>query len=236
VELATGAPTGVEALLRWTDPVLGRVSPADFIPVAEEWELISVLGGWVLETACREIAAAHPTLGVSVNVSGHQLASSRFADEVAAALSGAGLTAARLTLELTETALVRDIRRARRVLGELRARGVHVAIDDFGAGYSSLAYLQQLPLDVLKLDKTYIDSLARSRGGPSVAVPRAMVALGHALGLRTVGEGVETAGQRDALQALGCDRGQGYYFARPMPAAELGGWLAAAAGASPTDG
>ncbi len=229
VELATGAPTGVEALLRWTDPVLGRVSPADFIPLAEELELISVLGRWVLETACREIGAAHPTLGVSVNVSGPQLGASSFADEVAAALSGAGMPAARLTLELTETALVRDVRRARRVLGELRARGVHVAIDDFGAGYSSLAYLQQLPLDVLKLDKSYVDNLARSRGGPSVAVPRAMVALGHALGLRTVGEGVETAGQRDALQALGCDRAQGYHFGRPMPVGELGPWLTAAA-------
>jgi EAL domain-containing protein (putative c-di-GMP-specific phosphodiesterase class I) len=163
---------------------------------------------------------------VAVNVSGHQLQEGGFADDVAAALAASGLPAGRLTIEVTETALVRDPRRARRVLGEVRAQGARVAIDDFGTGYSSLGYLQQLPLDVLKIDKRFVDGVARG-GGPSVAIPRAVVALGEALGLRTVGEGVETAAQRDALRALGCGYGQGYLFARPMALGDLAAWMAA---------
>ncbi|HZF68737.1 MAG TPA: EAL domain-containing protein, partial [Gemmatirosa sp.] len=239
VDLATGRPTGVEALLRWHHPTLGPVSPAAFIPLAEEIGVIAPIGGWVLRTACtalaglgaalREPGAAHAdSLGVAVNVSGHQLQATRFADDVAAALAAAGLAPERLTLEVTETALVRDPRRARRVLGELRATGVRIAIDDFGTGYSSLGYLQQLPLDVLKIDKRFVDGVARG-SGPSVAIPRAVVALGDALGLRTVGEGVETAAQRDALHALGCRAGQGYLFARPLPLPDLATWLDATA-------
>jgi diguanylate cyclase (GGDEF)-like protein len=237
VDLATGAPVGVEALLRWRDEVLGPVSPATFIPLAEEWGLIAPIGQWVLHTACAAIAGlgladggadggAGPALGVAVNVSGHQLQEGGFADDVAAALAASGLPAGRLTIEVTETALVRDPRRARRVLGEVRAQGARVAIDDFGTGYSSLGYLQQLPLDVLKIDKRFVDGVARG-GGPSVAIPRAVVALGEALGLRTVGEGVETAAQRDALRALGCGYGQGYLFARPMALGDLAAWMAA---------
>jgi diguanylate cyclase (GGDEF)-like protein len=244
VDLGTGAPVGVEALLRWRDGVLGAVSPATFIPLAEELGLIGSLGQWVLRAACTAIAGlgAAPRgheasaaagdvaeqLSVAVNVSGHQLQAGGFADDVAAALAAAGLPARRLTVEVTETALVRDPRRARRVLGELRTTGVRVAIDDFGTGYSSLGYLQQLPLDVLKIDKRFVDGVARG-SGPSVAIPRAVVALGGALGLRTVGEGVETAAQRDALHALGCDCGQGYLFARPLAAADLAAWLGARA-------
>jgi len=249
VDLTTGAPTGVEALLRWRDAVLGPVSPATFIPLAEELGLVAPIGEWVLRTACAAIAGIGPAvralnahapgpcasddtladrLTVAVNVSGHQLQAGNFADDVAAALAAADLAPARLTVEVTETALVRDPRRARRVLGEVRALGARVAIDDFGVGYSSLDYLQQLPLDVLKIDKRFVDGVARG-GGPGVAIPRAVVALGDALGLRTVGEGVETAAQRDALRALGCGYGQGYLFARPLALADLTAWLGARA-------
>jgi diguanylate cyclase (GGDEF)-like protein len=236
IDLRTGTPVGVEALLRWRDDVLGSVSPATFIPLAEELGLVAPLGQWVLHTACAAIAGlgaaagASPPLSVAVNASGHQLQASGFADDVAGALAAARLAPERLTIEVTETALVRDPRRARRVLGEVRALGARVALDDFGTGYSSLAYLQQLPLDVLKIDKRFVDGVARG-GGPSLAIPRAVVALGDALGLRTVGEGVETAAQRDALRALGCGYGQGYLFARPLALADLGTWLGAWAGA-----
>ena len=241
VDLATGAPTGVEALLRWVHPVLGPISPATFIPLAEELGLVAPLGHWMLRAACAAVAGIEPTapggdpLTVAVNVSGYQLQASSFADEVAEALAEGGLAPARLTVEVTETALVRDPRRARRVLGELRATGVRVAIDDFGTGYSSLGYLQQLPLDVLKIDKRFVDGLAGPLAslGPSVAIPRAIVALGEALGLRTVGEGVETAAQRDALRAVGCTYGQGYLFARPLPVEELAVWLATRTWAPP---
>jgi EAL domain-containing protein (putative c-di-GMP-specific phosphodiesterase class I) len=174
------------------------VSPAAFVPLAEELGLIGLIGAWVLGAACVAVAGleapgALAPLAVAVNVSGHQLQGGAFADEVAAALATSGLAPERLTVEVTETALVRDPRRARRVLGELRTTGVRVAIDDFGTGYSSLGYLQQLPLDVLKIDKRFVDGVARG-GGPSVAIPRAVIALAGALGLRTVGEGVETRG------------------------------------------
>jgi EAL domain-containing protein (putative c-di-GMP-specific phosphodiesterase class I) len=240
VDLTTGDAPSVEALLRWRHPTIGPVSPATFIPLAEELGLVSTLGQQVLGAACAAVArldegATAAGLVVAVNVSGHQLQRRDFADDVAAALRASGLPPARLTLEVTETALVRDPRRARRVLGEIRALGVRVAIDDFGTGYSSLAYLQQLPLDVLKIDKRFVDGVGLGRG-PALAIPRAIVALGRALGLRTVAEGIETAAQRDALHALGCTSGQGYLFARPLPLAELRAWLAARAeahGAAP---
>ena len=251
VDLATGEPGSVEALLRWHHQELGSVSPATFIPMAEELGLIAPIGRWVLRTACAAIAGLAPgpgapaaaaaplgpaggrraaALSVAVNVSGHQLQGGGFADDVVAILASTGLPPGRLTIEVTETALVRDPRRARRVLGELRARGVRVALDDFGTGYSSLEYLQQLPLDVLKLDKRFVDGIAASGLGPSVGIPRAVIALGGALGLRTVAEGVETAAQRDVLRALGCWSGQGYWFARPLPLADLMAWLDAERG------
>lgn len=230
VELATGVPAGAEALVRWRHGALGEVSPGTFIPLAEELGLIAPLGSWVLRTACAAMhglgRSIHEAAGlsVSVNVSGHQLAVGELADEIAAALAGSGLPPTRLTVELTETALVRDPRRARRVLGELRVRGVRVALDDFGAGYASLGYLHELPIDLIKIDRSFVARMGGGRG-PSAAIPRAMVALGQALGLRTVGEGVETAEQRDALAAIGCTYGQGYLFSRPLALPELVAWL-----------
>jgi EAL domain-containing protein (putative c-di-GMP-specific phosphodiesterase class I) len=157
---------------------------------------------------------------VAVNVSGRQLQDDAFPGDVAAALAASGLAPERLVLEVTETSLVRDPRHARRVLGELRALGVRTALDDFGTGFSSLAYLQELPLDVLKIDQKFVRDAGHGPG-PGVAFARAIVSLGAALGLHTVAEGIETPGQRDALAGMGCDLGQGYLFARPLDLAAL---------------
>ncbi|GJG86338.1 hypothetical protein tb265_15190 [Gemmatimonadetes bacterium T265] len=235
VELAGGGVVGVEALFRWRHPERGPVSPADSIPMAEESGLIVPLGSWVLREACRQLAAwraqraaAAGAVKMSVNVSGRQLEDPAFADEVAAVLAEFGLPAHRLTLEVTETAVMRDTARSVAALHALKALGVGVALDDFGTGYSSLSYLQQFPIDVLKIDKRFVDGVAS--GGEDAALARTIVALGQTLGLRTVAEGVETAEQRDALAGFGCLLGQGYLFARPLPADEAGRLLARPAG------
>jgi diguanylate cyclase (GGDEF)-like protein len=240
VDLRTGAPTSVEALLRWRHPALGVVSPATFIPLAEELGLIGVIGAWVLGAACVAVAGleapgALAPLAVAVNVSGHQLQGGAFADEVAAALATSGLAPERLTVEVTETALVRDPRRARRVLGELRTTGVRVAIDDFGTGYSSLGYLQQLPLDVLKIDKRFVDGVARG-GGPSVAIPRAVIALAGALGLRTVARASRPrrSATRSRRSAAGTARATCSRARSPSP--DLAAWLGARTPAAPARG
>ncbi len=246
VEIAGGAVVGLEALFRWRHPERGPVSPAECIPVAEESGLIVPLGSWVLREACRQLAswrarpvrasragdaaAGDAAVRVAVNVSGRQLEDPGFVDEVAAVLAEFGLPADHLTLEVTETAVMRDTARTVAALHALKALGVRVALDDFGTGYSSLSYLQQFPIDVLKIDKRFVDGVAR--GGGEAALARTVVALGQTLGLRTVAEGVETAEQRDALVGLGCALGQGYLFARPLPADEAGRLLAAAAGAA----
>ena len=235
VELDGGAAASVEALLRWHSPRRGLVSPADFIPLAEESGLILPLGRWVLAEACAQLARWERALGpaaapcVAVNVSGRQLDEPDIVRHVAAALAATGATPARLTLEITETALARDPDAVRDVLLALKALGVRLAVDDFGTGYSSLAYLQQFPVDVLKIDKRFIDGVAL--GGSDAALARTIIALGQTLGLRTVAEGVERAEQRDELAALGCASAQGYLFARPLPPVELDGWLAAHAAA-----
>ncbi len=234
VDLATGAVTGAEALLRWRHPARGAVSPAQFIPLAEESGLIVELGRWVLEEACRAAAAwppgaDGPAPGVAVNVSGRQLLRADFPAHVAAALAASGLAPGRLTLEITETVLMRDTEAGLTVLRTLKALGVRLAIDDFGTGYSSLRYLQQFPVDVLKIDKSFVDGVARP--GHDAALARTIVALGRTLGLRTVAEGVEHETQRERLAAMGCESGQGYLFARPADDAALRALLAARTGA-----
>ena len=227
VDLASRRGTAVEALLRWRHPRFGDVPPATFIPIAEETGLILSLGRWVLHEACRqtrawqlaELAAGSPDaeeISVSVNVSGRQLDAESLLDDVQAALDGSGLRAECLTLEITESAIMRDAERAVRRLGALRALGVRLAIDDFGTGYSSLSYLRQFPIDVLKIDKSFVDHVAQ-RSQDSLLV-RTIVALGESLGLRLVAEGIERAEQSEALRALGCTVGQGYHFGRPVPA------------------
>ena len=227
VDLASRRGTAVEALLRWRHPRFGDVPPATFIPIAEETGLILSLGRWVLHEACRqtrawqlaELAAGSPDaeeISVSVNVSGRQLDAESLLDDVQAALDGSGLRAECLTLEITESAIMRDAERAVRRLGALRTLGVRLAIDDFGTGYSSLSYLRQFPIDVLKIDKSFVDHVAQ-RSQDSLLV-RTIVALGESLGLRLVAEGIERAEQSEALRALGCTVGQGYHFGRPVPA------------------
>jgi diguanylate cyclase (GGDEF)-like protein/PAS domain S-box-containing protein len=223
VDLATGELSGVEALVRWEHPEHGLVPPAEFIPLAEETGLIRPIGRWVLEEACRQGAAwtaggapGATTMSVAVNVSGRQLQQPAFVDEVRAALEDSGFPAARLVLELTESTVIHQPEVARQQLGLLKALGVRLAIDDFGTGYSALSYLRQFPIDLLKIDKSFVDEIAA--GGQPAALAGAIVGLGDALNLRTVAEGVESAEQAAALERLGCALAQGYHFSRPVGA------------------
>ena len=238
IDLASGTLSGVEALVRWQHPTRGRVSPAEFIPLAEETGLIIPLGRWVLEEACRQGAAwaaradgaEGAAFSISVNVSGRQLGRPEFVGEVEAALEASGLDPARLTLELTESTIITHPEIARTRLIDLKVLGVRLAIDDFGTGYSALSYLRQFPIDVLKIDKSFVDPIAGA--GRPVALAAAIVALGDALGLRTVAEGVESAAQAEALARMGCPLAQGFHFSRPVTPAALTAWLDARADVS----
>ena len=220
VQLPSGRISGVEALARWHDPELGNVPPDRFIPLAEETGLIIDLGAWVLSTACLQGArwaegAAHD-LSVAVNVSPVQLAQPGFFDVVAGALTGAGLPAHRLCLEITETAQIADLADTVRVLGELRQLGVQVALDDFGTGHSSLTMLRSLPLDVVKIDRSFVERVARS--SQDAVLVRLVIDTAHTLGLEVCAEGVESADQARQLLSMGCDSAQGWYFGMPEPA------------------
>ena len=225
VALVDGAILGVEALARWRHPEHGMVPPADFIPVAEDTGLIIPLGNWVLAEACRQAAQwqtqtpRSPALGMSVNVSPVQLFHAGLVEEVAAALKHSGLYPQSLTLEITESGLMEDKEVAVARLDELRQLGVRVAIDDFGTGYSSLAYLSTLPIDILKIDKVFVDGVAR--GPEESAIASAVGKLANALGLVLVAEGIEFEEQVEALLAMEFERGQGYYYSRPLPASEI---------------
>jgi len=215
VDLATGALVGVEALARWEHPKRGLVLPGDFVPLAEETGLIAELGDQVLETACRDAArwARSPArpLVVSVNLSASQFAGRELATRVATVLDHTGLDPALLCLEITETAVMRDVQAARRALDALKTLGVRIAIDDFGTGYSSLSYLTRFPVDVLKIDRLFVQGLERAE---EAALVGAIIAMGHALGVTIVAEGIETDAQRDELSWLTCDVGQGFRFGR----------------------
>ncbi len=211
----------VEALLRWNSPSRGAVGPADFVAVAEQNGAIRPLGAFVLRRACRD-AAAWDGVSVAVNVSGNQLADPGFVDLVIAAAAEAGLPLSRLELELGENVLIENFELVHSVLARLRALGVKIALDDFGAGYSSLTYLRKLPLDKLKIDKSFVDDLSSPA---SAAIIQAIVAMSKALSLKTTAEGVETDPQRLFLRVCGCELLQGYLFSRPIPATAMGEML-----------
>ena len=217
VDLVDGRPVGAEALLRWHHPRLGMVSPAQFIPIAERSGTISEIGMFVLETACRQVTE-WGGLYVSVNVSPRQLQEPTLVADVLAVLARTGLAPERLVLEITESALV-DESAGIAKLRTLRDQGVHVAIDDFGTGYSSLHYLTRLPVDILKIDRSFVAELNGTPEGS--AITGAILRLSQVLHLTTVAEGIETADQAEELRMLGCGVGQGYLFARPLPPAEV---------------
>jgi EAL domain-containing protein (putative c-di-GMP-specific phosphodiesterase class I) len=219
-----GAMTGAEVLLRWQHPTRGMVSPASFIPLAEETGQILPLGHWVLEAACQQLArwgrqAPTAALTLSVNVSARQFRQGDFVAQVQALLAQTGANPRRLKLELTESLLVSDIEDTILKMQALQASGVGFSLDDFGTGYSSLQYLKRLPLDQLKIDQSFVrDSLSDPN---DAAIIRAIVALGQSLSLHVIAEGVETQEQRDFLAAQGCYACQGYLFGRPGPIESL---------------
>jgi diguanylate cyclase (GGDEF)-like protein len=219
LDLDTGAVTQLEALLRWEHPSRGLIPPAEFIPLAEQTGLIIPLGAWVLDQACRQLAGwqtddDRPPLGLTVNLSARQLRHPQLLDLVTQALTSSALDPHRLTLETTETSMSDGLDTAEMTLVALRALGVQVAIDDFGTGFSRHGGFTRYPIDSLKIDRTIIDGLGRD--AQDTAIVHAAIAFAKTLRLRITGEGIETAEQFELLRALGCDHGQGFYFARPL--------------------
>jgi len=217
--LLDGQTVALEALVRWDHPLRGRIAPDDFIPLAEETGLIAPIGSLVLGKACllaRDWDLAHPDsapIGIHVNASAAELEEPGVIDRVNAAIDAAGIDPSQLVVEITESVLIADasVRVAR--LDELRQAGVRLALDDFGTGYSSLSYLRWLPLDMVKMDKSFVSWAGN--GGTGAAFARTISELAHTLGLDVVAEGIETAGQLEAMREIGCEMGQGYYFSRP---------------------
>ena len=216
-------PVAVEALLRWEDPELGTILPDRFVPICEETGFIVELGQWVLRRALEHVAAwdarGMPPLRLAVNLSARQILDPMLADTLQTALRDFGVAPERLELEVTESVVVADVMGARRIVGDLKTLGVRISLDDFGTGYSALSYLKHFSVDALKIDRTFVSDLPFDRGDS--AIVSAVIALGHAMDLRIVAEGVETAAQAAVVRRLGCDEMQGYYFSRPLPAADI---------------
>ena len=229
MSLETGRPLLVEALVRWEHPARGLVAPDEFIPVAEDTRLIVPIGGWVLRQACRDIAAwrggheALRDLQVSVNLSACQFADGDLVATVAAALEESGLDPDALWLEITESVVMDGVESTIETLRALKGLGVHLSIDDFGTGYSSLSYLKRFPIDVLKIDRSFVDGFGTDP--EDEAIVTAVVRLAQALGLETVAEGIENTRQLVGLSELGCGAGQGYYFSRPLSGDDIVAWL-----------
>ncbi len=230
VRLADQSLFGFEALVRWMHPERGLVPPTAFIPISEETGLICPIGEWVLQEACRQVAdwnarfaAEHP-LQVSVNLSGRQFADGDLESRITGSLLQSGLSPSSLKLEITESVLMDNADAASGILARLRQMGVSLSIDDFGTGYSSLSYLHQFPAQTLKIDQSFV---GRIESEPSqLAIVRAVLSLAHVMGMNVVAEGIETPSHRDILRDLGCEYGQGYYFARPLPADQMETFLA----------
>jgi len=225
VLLQTGEIAGVEALVRWNHPTRGMLSPLTFIPLAEETGLIVPLGRWVVREACRQaVSWQHlrphsKPLTLTINISGHQLQGEHVVEDVRRALSDSGLDPRHLVLEITESVLMQQSATILERLHALKALGVRLAIDDFGTGYSSLGYLQRFPIDILKIDKSFVDDVGR--GDTESALARAVIALGETLQLQTIAEGIELKQQLNGLQDLGCELGQGFFFDKPITPADL---------------
>jgi diguanylate cyclase (GGDEF)-like protein len=224
VNAKTGKVESFEALLRWTNPELGVVSPAKFVPIAEDARLIAPIGDWVLRTACREAAQWPSSIRIAVNVSAEQLHDTQFVSKVVSALSHAGLPPTRLELEVTESVFMSEGTNAISTLERILALGVRLALDDFGTGYSSLGYLSKTKFSTIKIDRSFVQGAARN-APESLAIIRAVVALADSLGMSTTAEGVETEEECRMVNALGCAKIQGYLYGRPMPAAEARGLL-----------
>jgi diguanylate cyclase (GGDEF)-like protein len=222
-----GEVTSFEALLRFEHPELGNVPPTRFIRQAEETGLILEIDRWVLREACRQLQewqqAGYPLIPVAINISARQFARDDFSDKVAETLAAAGVAPSLLELELTERLVMKDFAESARQMQKLKELGVRIAVDDFGTGYSSLSYLHQLPIDVLKIDRSFIERIDQPDG--TLPIVEAVALMAHALGLRIVGEGVETMTQLSALRTAGCEIVQGYLFARPLPVEEATLWL-----------
>jgi diguanylate cyclase len=217
---------GAEALLRWRHPEHGFIGPAEFIPVAEDCGLIIPIGAWVLRTACMQAAAwnreGRDAIGMSVNVSALQIKDPEFISIVADALSLSALPPHRLELELTESILMEDVQSSLVMLRRLRGLGVHLSIDDFGTGFSSMSYLKRFPINTLKIDQSFVADLPADK--ENAGISQAIIALAHTLNLKTVAEGVETASQAEFLSSSGCDYLQGYLFSPPLPASQFTKW------------
>jgi diguanylate cyclase (GGDEF)-like protein/PAS domain S-box-containing protein len=223
IDLRTGEIAGAEALLRWTHPIRGPISPSQFIPVAEDSGLIQSIGNWVLHEACHQVRAwidaGQPLSTMAVNVSAMQFRNPNFVDELFAILQETGLDPDVLELELTESVLMKHALSTKSALESLRSGGVHLAVDDFGTGYSSLSYLTKFPVDILKIDQSFVREIGSSPSGTSLVM--AIIRIGQSLNLRVVAEGIETQEQLAFLRANECDEGQGYYFSRPVTAPQF---------------
>jgi diguanylate cyclase (GGDEF)-like protein len=227
-----GRALAVEALLRWSDPKLGAVGPDVFVPLCEEIGLIVPLGRWVIRTALEQLAVWNgtggPPLRMALNISGRQVLDPTLVSYLRDVVLETGVAFEQIELEMTESVVMGDVAGVRSVIAELRALGVRVSLDDFGTGYSSLSYLKHFDVDALKIDRTFVNDLPHDRG--DAAIVTAVVALGHAMGLRVVAEGVETAEQVEVVKRLGCDEMQGFYFSKPLPPEQLGRYLRDASG------
>jgi diguanylate cyclase (GGDEF)-like protein/PAS domain S-box-containing protein len=222
MDLATQAILGVEALLRWQHPTRGLLAPGEFIDRVEENGLIVPIGRWVLQQACRQLRHwdhGHEQIGMSINISARQLQDETFLTDVRRGADEAGIDPSRLTLEITETALMQDTDVTIDLLAQLKLLGVQLALDDFGTGYSSLSYLRRFPVDVVKIDRSFVEEVGE--GPEESALPDAIIALCQAFRIETVAEGIELRRQLAHLQAVGCNAGQGFFFSRPLPAEAL---------------